>query len=79
MREQLGYSGSSTLALPRSEGPATPACSVEYDHALAVLRDVIDADDLLHLMAAGAMMTEDEAIDQAHAIDRMSPARPDGA
>jgi hypothetical protein len=51
----------------------------EYDHALAVLRDVIDADDLLHLMAAGAMMTEDEAIDQEHAIDRMSPARPDGA
>jgi hypothetical protein len=49
----------------------------EYDHALAVLRDMIDTDDLMHLMAAGAMMTEDEAIDQAHVIDRMCPSRPD--
>jgi predicted ATPase/transcriptional regulator with XRE-family HTH domain len=49
----------------------------EYDHALAVLRDMIDSDDLMHLMAAGAMMTEDEAIDQAHVIDRMCPSRPD--
>jgi predicted ATPase/DNA-binding XRE family transcriptional regulator len=40
----------------------------EYELALAVLRDAIDADDLMHLMAAGTTMTEDEAIDQAHAI-----------
>jgi predicted ATPase/DNA-binding XRE family transcriptional regulator len=43
----------------------------EYDRALAVLHDAIDAGDLVHLMAAGAIMIEDEAIDQAHAIDRM--------
>jgi tetratricopeptide (TPR) repeat protein len=49
----------------------------EYDHAIAMLRDVIGADDLVHLMAAGAMMTEDEAIDQVHAIDRMCLSRPD--
>jgi predicted ATPase/DNA-binding XRE family transcriptional regulator len=40
----------------------------EYDRALAVLRGAIGPDDLTHLMAAGATMTEDEAIDQAHAI-----------
>jgi predicted ATPase/transcriptional regulator with XRE-family HTH domain len=40
----------------------------EYDRALAVLHDAIGADDLTHLMVAGAAMTEDEAIDLAHAI-----------
>jgi predicted ATPase/transcriptional regulator with XRE-family HTH domain len=40
----------------------------EYDRALAVLRGAIGPDDLRHLMAAGATMTEDEAIDQAHSI-----------
>jgi hypothetical protein len=41
----------------------------EYDRALAVLRGAIGADDLRHLLSAGATMTEDEAIDQAHAIE----------
>jgi hypothetical protein len=40
----------------------------EHDRALAALRVAIGADDLRHLMAAGASMSEDEAIDQAHAI-----------
>jgi non-specific serine/threonine protein kinase len=40
----------------------------EYDRALAVLCGAIGSLDLTHLMAAGATMTEDEAIDQAHAI-----------
>ena len=40
----------------------------EYDSALAALRGAVGPDDLTHLMAAGATMTEDEAIEQAHAI-----------
>jgi predicted ATPase/DNA-binding XRE family transcriptional regulator len=40
----------------------------EYDRALTVVRGAIGADDLTHQMAAGAAMTEDEAIDQARAI-----------
>jgi hypothetical protein len=46
-----------------------PGLQREFDRALAVLRDALEADDLAHLIAAGAMMTEDEAIDQAHAIE----------
>jgi non-specific serine/threonine protein kinase len=40
----------------------------EHDRALAVLRGVIGNDNLAHLMATGATISEDEAIDQAHAI-----------
>ena len=40
----------------------------EHTRALGVLRERIDADELKRLMATGAAMTEDEAIDQAHAI-----------
>jgi hypothetical protein len=40
----------------------------EHDRALTVLRDAIGADELAKLMAVGAMMTEDEAIAQAHAL-----------
>jgi hypothetical protein len=40
----------------------------ERDRALALLRNAIGKDILSQLMAAGATMTEDEAIDQAHAI-----------
>lgn len=39
----------------------------EYGRALAALRDAIGADELTHLMAVGATMTEDEAIAQAQA------------
>jgi tetratricopeptide (TPR) repeat protein len=48
--------------------PADFGLQHEYDRALSVLRDAIGADDLTRLMAVGATMTEDEAIDQAHAI-----------
>jgi predicted ATPase/DNA-binding XRE family transcriptional regulator len=41
----------------------------ERDRALAILRDAIGADEVTHLMAAGAAMTEDEAIAQAHALE----------
>ena len=40
----------------------------EYERGLAVLRGAIGADVLTKLMAAGATMTEDEAIDQARAL-----------
>jgi tetratricopeptide (TPR) repeat protein len=40
----------------------------EYDRALAVLRGAVGADVVTQLMAAGATMTDDEAIDQAHEI-----------
>jgi tetratricopeptide (TPR) repeat protein len=42
--------------------------SVEYNRALGVLRNDTSADDLANLMAAGAAMTEGEAIVQAHAL-----------
>jgi predicted ATPase/DNA-binding XRE family transcriptional regulator len=42
--------------------------SAEYDRALAVLRNDTSADELENLMTAGATMTEDEAIAQAHAL-----------
>jgi tetratricopeptide (TPR) repeat protein len=44
------------------------ARSVDYNRAVAVLRNDTSADDLANLMAAGATMTEDEAIVQAHAL-----------
>ena len=37
----------------------------QHDRALAVLREKIGMDELTQLMAAGATMTEDEAIAQA--------------
>jgi predicted ATPase/transcriptional regulator with XRE-family HTH domain len=42
----------------------------EYDRALLLLRDAIGADELKRLMAAGATMTEDEAIDQLYALEQ---------
>jgi predicted ATPase/transcriptional regulator with XRE-family HTH domain len=40
----------------------------EYDRALSMLRDALGVTDLTRLMAAGATMSEDEAIRQAQAI-----------
>jgi predicted ATPase/transcriptional regulator with XRE-family HTH domain len=40
-----------------------------YLSALGRLHETIVSDKLTHLMAAGATMTEDEAIDQAHALE----------
>ncbi len=40
-----------------------------YDRALAELRDSVGAQDLVQLMAAGATMTEDEALEQARGLD----------
>jgi hypothetical protein len=40
----------------------------QYDRALDVLRDAIGPDELAKLTAAGATMTEDEAIAEAHAL-----------
>ena len=41
----------------------------ERARARAVLRDVIDTDELAQLMASGATMTEDEAVAQAQALE----------
>ncbi len=41
----------------------------ERDRALATLREAISDDELARLMAAGATMSEDEAIDQARALE----------
>ena len=41
----------------------------ERDHALALLREAIGVEEVTHLTAAGATMTEDEAIAQAQALD----------
>ena len=41
----------------------------ERDRALALLRDAIGADELAKLMGAGATMDQDEAIEQAYALD----------
>ncbi|HEY5093907.1 MAG TPA: tetratricopeptide repeat protein [Candidatus Eremiobacteraceae bacterium] len=48
--------------------PADFGLQREYDRALSVLRGAIGEDNLTSLMAVGATMTEDESIDQAHAI-----------
>jgi predicted ATPase/transcriptional regulator with XRE-family HTH domain len=40
-----------------------------YQSAQGVLREAMGADELTRLMAAGATMTEDEAIAQAHALE----------
>ena len=42
--------------------------SVEYNRAVAVLRNDTRVNDIENLMEAGATMTEDEAIAQAHAL-----------
>jgi tetratricopeptide (TPR) repeat protein len=41
----------------------------EYDRVLELLREAIGADEVTCLMAAGATMSEDEAIAQAHALE----------
>jgi predicted ATPase/transcriptional regulator with XRE-family HTH domain len=40
----------------------------EYDRAIGGLRDELSADELARLTAAGARMTEDEAVDEVNAI-----------
>jgi predicted ATPase/DNA-binding XRE family transcriptional regulator len=83
-RPSTKYAGAARLfgfvaaRLATMGGPGYSGLQREYDRALAVLRDVIDADDLVHLMAAGAMMTEDEAVDQAHTIDALRDNISDG-
>jgi predicted ATPase/DNA-binding XRE family transcriptional regulator len=59
----LGYveAYQTTLGFPETRG-------AEYDRAVAVLRNDVSVDDLANLMAAGAAMTEEEAIVQAHAL-----------
>ncbi len=74
-RASTKYAGAARLfgfvdaRLTTMGGLGYPGLQREYDRALAVLCDAVDADDLAHLMAAGAMMTEDEAIEQAHALE----------
>ncbi len=41
----------------------------QYDRALARLRETISADELEKLMAGGARMTEDDAVQQARALE----------
>jgi hypothetical protein len=50
-------------------GMATDSSRREYDRALAVLRSVLSSDDVTDLMMSGAMMTEDEAVAQAHSLE----------
>jgi tetratricopeptide (TPR) repeat protein len=40
-----------------------------YQDALTVLRDALGASEITRLMASGATMAEDEAIEQAHALE----------
>ena len=47
--------------------PEKYALQREHDRALAALRVAIGAEKLQHLMSAGAAMSEEEAIEQAHA------------
>jgi predicted ATPase/DNA-binding XRE family transcriptional regulator len=49
--------------------PAKWALPTEYPRTLTVLREAVGTDDLAHLMATGAKMTEDEAIAQAQALE----------
>lgn len=51
------------LGIPNEYGLAN-----EYAGILTVLRSAIGSDKLARAMAAGAAMTEDEAIDQARAL-----------
>jgi tetratricopeptide (TPR) repeat protein len=62
----LGYLGARLVLFE----PEQYGLMREHDRALARLRGAIGADELRHLMDAGATMTEDEAIDQAHSILR---------
>jgi predicted ATPase/DNA-binding XRE family transcriptional regulator len=52
-----------TLGIPKKYGLP------EYDGALELLRSAIGQRELTRLMAVGATMTEDEAIEQARALD----------
>ena len=61
----FGYVEAQFLALGIPDVFGLPS---ERDRALAALRKLIGADELAHLRAAGATMTEDEAIAQAHAL-----------
>jgi predicted ATPase/transcriptional regulator with XRE-family HTH domain len=62
----LGFAEARRVALGN---PQEYGLRQKYDRALIVLRDAIGADELTDLMAAGATMTEDEAIAQAHALE----------
>jgi hypothetical protein len=59
----LGFVGSrcDTLGFERVD--------LRYDNDIALLRETIGADEVTHLMADGATMTEDEASEQAHALE----------
>ncbi|MGA8326202.1 MAG: tetratricopeptide repeat protein [Candidatus Cybelea sp.] len=61
----FGFTHSREIAL----GMATDSSRREYDRALAILRSVLSSDDVTDLMTSGAMMTEDEAIAQAHSLE----------
>ena len=49
--------------------PEVYALPLECNRALSVLRDAIGADELSRLMATGATLTEDAAIDLANALE----------
>ena len=49
-------------------GIATDDSQKDYARALEVVRSALNKDDISDLMAAGASMTEDDAVDQAYAV-----------
>jgi tetratricopeptide (TPR) repeat protein len=49
----------------------------EHDRVLAVLHDTIGSDELLQLMATGAQMTQDEAVEYALSGGKPGSAQPD--
>jgi predicted ATPase/transcriptional regulator with XRE-family HTH domain len=59
----LGFVGARSKTLGFDAGDA------ESDKAVAALREAIGVDEVTHLMAEGATMTEDEAIAQAQALE----------
>jgi predicted ATPase/transcriptional regulator with XRE-family HTH domain len=59
----LGFVGSQRNSMGLDVGDS------EYDSAIARLRKIIDPDELKNLLAAGATMTEDEALAQADALE----------
>jgi predicted ATPase len=56
----LGFVDARLLALESSQDPSERG---EHDQALLVLRDALGAEELASLVAAGATMTEDEAVE----------------
>ncbi|MEO6834488.1 MAG: hypothetical protein ABI231_01085 [Candidatus Tumulicola sp.] len=61
----LGFSDARIAAMGSGRQPADQRV---YDRALAALHDAMGADTVASLMAEGAVMTEEQAVDEALAL-----------